>query len=70
MGPKMSPTAKKSGRTVLGVRIGEYARSRCWRKAVFGGLRDLGFLSSCLSSASLSCPAGALRRDIMSNIVY
>lgn len=34
MGAKMTPTAKKSGRTVFGVRMGCQAFSRCCRKAV------------------------------------
>lgn len=34
MGAKMTPTAKKSGRTVFGVRIGCHAFSRCCRKAL------------------------------------
>jgi len=34
IGAKMMPTAKKSGKTVLGVRIGCHAFSRCCRKAV------------------------------------
>lgn len=34
MGAKMMPTAKKSGRTVLGVRMGCQAFNRCWRKAL------------------------------------
>lgn len=53
-GPKMIPTAKKSGRTVLGVRMGAYASRRCWRKAVLGGLRDFGFFSFLLSLVSLT----------------
>src|ERR1700737_1638296 len=52
IGPKIIPTAKKRGRTVLGVRMGAYARRRCWRKAVLGGLRDFGFVSF-LGSRSL-----------------
>jgi hypothetical protein len=70
MGPKISPTAKNMGRIVLGVRIGEYARSRCWRKAVLGGLRDLDFLSSGLSSQSLLpalCDA-ILRRTLSTSV--
>lgn len=34
MGAKMTPTAKKSGSTVLGVKMGCQAFSRCWRKAL------------------------------------
>lgn len=34
MGAKMTPTAKNSGRTVLGVRMGCHAFSRCCRNAL------------------------------------
>lgn len=34
MGAKRTPTAKKSGSTVLGVKMGCQAFSRCWRKAL------------------------------------
>jgi hypothetical protein len=57
-GPNMIPTAKNKGRTVLGVRMGAYARSRCCRKAVLGGFRDFGFFSFLLSWSLL--PASLL----------
>ena len=38
IGAQMTPIAKKSGITVLGVRIGCHAFNRCWRKAVLAGL--------------------------------
>ena len=57
----MIPTAKKSGSTVLGVRMGAYARRRCWRKAVLGGLRVLGFVSL-LPSLPASLPLSSLCR--------
>jgi len=34
IGAKMTPTPNRSGRTVLGVRMGCQAFRRCWRKAV------------------------------------
>ena len=34
IGAKMTPTPNRSGRTVLGVRMGCHAFRRCWRKAV------------------------------------
>jgi hypothetical protein len=40
MGAKMTPTAKKRGRTVFGVRMGCHAFKRCCRKALSARVRQ------------------------------
>lgn len=44
MGAKRTPMPKKSGMTVLGVRMGCHAFNRCWRKALSVRARQSSFL--------------------------
>jgi hypothetical protein len=46
MGAKITPTMKKRGRTVFGVKMGCHAFKRCCLNAVFGGLLLFVFFGS------------------------
>lgn len=56
MGAKMTPTMKKSGSTVLGVRMGCHAFNRCWRNAV-----SAASVSQSLSLLLLGPSRGSIR---------